>query len=624
MLFCCILSVAAWSQQSRPPRVVSINGTYTNTQTLQPFLGSHNLHALAISGSVTLNSDTSLVRVIMHDVDGKSYLMYEASPMLINGYTDTLTNANEETEWMCGVVPYDLKIVVKDATCTVTGLTATQYSADNHPLRAPAQRDSIRIRQVQAKVDKINAYLQGHNKYWIAGITPMAMLSYNQKRLNDDSESLDIDLWDYYVDGIIDIGEYNQNDEWNELDSNNSSDYVKNFDWRHRHGTSWISPVKKQLTPNGTETSWCVYFAAIGVVEAMTNLYLNRTINLDLSEKSLNQIASRPSYISSIPTGLKNVGVCLEDDCPLIDDYTSNTPIPSTVVRFKISNSRPFSKRTNLNENIDSIKSCLINNGPMFAETKSAKWHAMTLVGYKVIHEGDTIVDMYENIYTDNVPVTANSDLDGRLCWIFKDSYGIGHPSDVQGYRYVVFNDYECFIVRANYEVPISVPDLSLMPDSISPSWQVNVVDRDGDGYYTWGFKQPKPAFLPDWVPDEQDGDDSDPSIGRMDRYGYLYSSCCTNDTIFITEDTDWREFHYVRNPIVLTNGATFTISAECKVVPGVTITAESGTTLNIKDKGFESVSIIGNNGSKVSLQQNSRLNISRNQNNSVSLRRTH
>ncbi len=76
--------------------------------------------------------------------------------------------------------------------------------------------------------------------------------------------------------------------------------------------------------------------------------------------------------------------------------------------------------------------------------------------------------------------------------------------------------------------------------------------DKDGDGYYNWGIG-PKPASCPSWVPDEEDGDDSDPNYGPMDEYGHLQiitpDSC---DAIHISQsgriDGD---VHFLRNVII-------------------------------------------------------------------------
>lgn len=56
--------------------------------------------------------------------------------------------------------------------------------------------------------------------------------------------------------------------------------------------------------------------------------------------------------------------------------------------------------------------------------------------------------------------------------------------------------------------------------------------------------------------------------------------------------------------------------------MPGVVIIVRDASTLIINDKGFETVSIIGENGANVILEQNSRQNVSRLNENFITLRR--
>lgn len=603
-----LLSIVAWGQ-SNHLQLVPIKGEYVKTQTLTPFIGKYNLHALTISGSVTLNSDTSLVRVIMHDVKGKSYLIYEATPMLINGKSDEFYNAGEETNWMCGIVPQDLKIIIKDAVLTLSEMTPTPYNPVNHPLRNRASNDSIRIKQVKTKVDRINAYLRSHNCRWFATMSDRNMLSYSDKGCDDST----FDYIDYYGGGIIEIGSRNS-----AINRENPSSFVPDFDWRCRHGINWTTPVKRQMFPefggDSIDSGYCIQFGALGAMESLENIYYNTKIDSDYSEQDLkNMCVQHPEWDwrSQVSNCLLNYGVTIEDSCRLSinDDHIRKASWPVT----KITGYRKIftSERVNYN-NIDSIKSALIHHGPMLSCIARPN-HAMALLGYRTINVGDTIELLGNGDDRYQYRIEEGDDLIGRTLWIYKDSYGLNHPYDSSGFMYVVFNDYSDMTTPVYFEGPMIYSSGSIITPAIE--------DRDGDGYYTWGFNLPKPSSLPDWVPDEQDGDDSDPRMGMMDWYGFLHSSC-TNDTIYIDEDTEWATFHYIRTPIVVRNGSTLTISAECKVVPGVVIIVRDASTLIINDKGFETVSIIGENGANVILEQNSRQNVSRLNENFITLRR--
>lgn len=633
LLLCCILSVTAWSIAPHVPRISSISGTYTSTQTLFPFLGNHNLHDLAISGSVTLNSDTSLVRVIMHDINGKSYLLYEASPMLINGYFERFAGANEETEWMCGVVPQDLKIVVKDATCTITGLTATQYNVDHHPLRAPAQRDSIRIRQVQAKVDKINAYNEANGMLWWAGVTSRAKLPYFQKQemfcANDEQNLLE--GIEYYVDGIYEIGH-------GPLVTGGSSPYVDSFDWRNRHGKDWNSSIKNQIV-NNTETNYCWAFTGAATLECYSHLFYNKVFDLDLSEEDIaaHSGARQPNgggdtfeWQNLICSYAQNDGICMEDDYKLhIPPQEMRTDArPSGCFALKIQNwGRCFNSVFVNQGNIDTIKHHLIHNGPMMSglyavrNSNSERNHAMSLVGYGTVHAKDSFV--YAGIEHYQVRHISENDRHvGATYWIFKNSMS-ENPERYKegGYFRVIFREYEAMYTPVYFASDLSYVNSN---DSIGALFTQEIIDRDGDGYYTWGFLQPKPASLPSWVPNEQDGDDSDYTKCTMNDYGFLQDLVYSpNDTIYIDSDQTFCGLKHLYRPIKVQNHATLTIASNIQGHGDASIVLAEGSHLDISDGSIESVSIIGNESSVINLRKNSHLNITRSNSYSVSLRRT-
>lgn len=637
LLLCCILSLTAWSIAPHVPRISSISGTYTSTQTLFPFLGNHNLHALAISGSVTLNSDTSLVRVIMHDINGKSYLLYEASPMLINGYFERFAGANEETEWMCGVVPQDLKIVVKDATCTITGLTATQYNADNHPLRAPAQRDSIRIRQVQAKVDKINAYNEANGLLWRAGVTELALRSYDQRpndlKVTDDDNSLE--GFDYYIGGVYEVGK-------RALTASSGPDFslfVDHFDWRNVHKTNWNTDIKDQEL-YGEETYYCWAFTGAAAVESYVNLYFNRLINLDLSEEDIAANsgarqdtggASRRTWMNQVINYVSLTGIGLESDFPLHtpQEGMSTHQRDSSFFAIKVQSGRKIFDSEEVDKNsIDSIKYHLIHHGPLMGgvfanqNAKEPNSHAMLLVGYGVLKAGDSF--SYKGIINNEpfITIPENSKYIGRTYWIFKDSYARQRsPLKPDGYLNVLFRENEAMLTPSFLMGEVTYINTN---DTIQQLLVQNVEDRDGDGYYTWGINRPKTTMLPSWVPNEQDGDDSDYTKCTMDEYGFLQDLVYSpNDTIYIDSDQTFCGLKHLYRPIKVQNHATLTIASNILGHGEASIVLAEGSHLDISDGSLESVSIIGKESSVINLRENSRLNISRSNSNSVSLWRT-
>lgn len=626
MFIAAIFTAYARGNSYRPQS--PLTGTFVSTMQMN-FPSGNPLHGLGVSGNVVLNSDTSLVRIIMTDIEGKRYLLYEATPMLINSYADTLTNASEETDWLCGVQPTNLKYVIKDATLKVTSLNTTIYDPTIHVRRAPMDQDTIRRARVQAKIDKINEFLEEHGKYWRAGITARSLLLYNRKFQNTTKDD-DIDPFDYYAVGLLDIGTEENTDEARRMDMNSNSLFTDSFSWTNRHGINWASKVRNQMLNDSTDSNCCTVFASVAALEAMVKLFLNKDIDVDLSERDI--ITNCPQHTSFSPKVqfmpsdiadyIKFSGICLEDDFKFRSDYDDipmQRPDSSALLYALAPQTRKLSYDDCTSNLVDTIKYTLINHGPIAASVLSnlnPRGHAMLLLGYKTVHAGDTIA-------TKDYHFEAGEDLNGRLCWIFKDSYGTDHPYDIQGYRYVVFNDYHLLNGFLYFSPEFSYKYLSPSTNPSIDEWFTAVEDRDGDGYYTWGFKtEGRPHILPVWVPLEQDGDDKNPYLGPIDEYGNLRNVYTPSDTIYIDHDTEWVNYPYVRYPIVVKSGITFTISGTTNVVYGVEMFAESKATINLNTSSFANVSIHPGEGVTINFSQNSRLNISHSRNNTLNLRR--
>jgi hypothetical protein len=64
-------------------QTIYIDSTFTTDGEIFPFEPNDTIYGLSISGSVTLSSDTSLVRVILTDEAGQEWMVYEAYPMIL-------------------------------------------------------------------------------------------------------------------------------------------------------------------------------------------------------------------------------------------------------------------------------------------------------------------------------------------------------------------------------------------------------------------------------------------------------------------------------------------------------------------------------------------------------------
>ena len=71
---------------------------------------------MAISGEVTLHSDTSLVRIILVDDNYNEYLIYETYPILAGSRQFSVDEAGEETSLLNNITPSRVTIELINAS----------------------------------------------------------------------------------------------------------------------------------------------------------------------------------------------------------------------------------------------------------------------------------------------------------------------------------------------------------------------------------------------------------------------------------------------------------------------------------------------------------------------------
>lgn len=130
--------------------------------------------------------------------------------------------------------------------------------------------------------------------------------------------------------------------------------------------------------------------------------------------------------------------------------------------------------------------------------------------------------------------------------------------------------------------------------------------DADGDGFYNWGVG-PKPLNCPSWVPDEEDGDDSDYTKGPIDEFGFLQDVIPDQmDTIFIEHDTEFATMDFTTNRhILVRNNANLIISNHLTCYSGVSITIAPGSKLTLSGGILDNVILKLNPGGELTLSNN-------------------
>ena len=141
-------------------------------------------------------------------------------------------------------------------------------------------------------------------------------MSYEEKKALFGGKVPDLQGAEYYVGGIFELNNKN-------YQAPTSSDFVDNFDWRNRHGKNWLTSVKDQQSCGS-----CAIFSSVGAVEAMTNLYFNKKIDIDLSEQQIVSCLNGDCQSGWMPADAllfcKTSGVVEESCFP----YQMNSSIP--------------------------------------------------------------------------------------------------------------------------------------------------------------------------------------------------------------------------------------------------------------------------------------------------------
>lgn len=536
------------------------------------------IYGLTVSGESQLLNDKSYVRITLKDEEDHEYLVYENYTLLSDDLIAGFNGIGMETVLLKGVTPRSLNFRIENASLRLDGIQyATSYS-QNYSLRSA----EIRAEQTAEMVDKLNRHLKERKMTWRAGITSVAGMTYEEKKQMYGDDVPYMGGWEYYRGGIFVMPGF----EPDALTARNSSPYVKEFDWRNRHGKNWLTSVKKQYG----NTCWA--FASIGLVEACTNLYYNRLLNYDLSEQELVSCAAGSGYdpiqsgyyVTSALYYTKKSGIVEESCFPMtanardvcgnkcknpgeiikIDGYRSIDPISEDQMREYVLKS-PVCQDIFFNKN---------------------KWgHSVVLAGYKNIQEGDSI-----QIYMPNQNtwehIEQGNPLIGTTAWLIKNSYGEKWGDN--GYGYVVMN--QTSSLRA---CTISGRISSL----IYKDSDIICEDNDGDGYYFWGIGT-KPASLPSWVPDEPDGDDANANLGPMNSYGHLKD---LNPDLLspqrINTPTIWSSDNYIHSHLLIQNGGQLTVLSNISMHKDANIVVASGGTLIVDGGKINRANVVVKSG---------------------------
>ena len=589
-----------------------INRFFNRSDSLFLPLSEDVIEGFAITGKIVQYDEKSFVRIILEDKEGHEFVVVESNKLYNDVDTLDLSDYCEETKILPYVSPSVLRIYVNNASLEISQIAwnPSELNLRNQVKRMARQKEKAffyRREQSQYIVNRINENNRIHKRLWRASNTELSIMPWAERKKLGVDDKCPPTGFEYYASGIFEFGEA-QNEQ---IPRDSSvSPYVDSFDWRNRHGINWMTPVKEQ------QGNTCWAFAAVGVTEALVNLYFNRKIDYNLSEQEVVS-CSGCGYTGGGQAGpalawIAVHGVSEEDAFPFSN---SDEPCSNMGEYDELITLNGTSVVSNYTNNTDEVKKALIKYGPMASGTVyyssngsnmyTSVGHAMTLVGYATLH-GDTIQYMSGSIQEPNYfdVIQSGDNRIGKTYWIFKNSYGTNLYYLHQGYSYVLFNDQDCF--RQPYYATTPVSSLLYSDSSIVCE------DIDGDGFYNWGIG-PKPAHCLSWVPDTPDGDDSDYAKGPMDEYGHLADipSMIPDSTIYITENTVWNARKYVYHNVYVYGGKTLRITNDINFYRGVTLNLAAGSTLIVDGGSLTDVTInyTGTSATSIQLLNNGAIN---------------
>ncbi len=252
-----------------------------------PFKSMNSIKSMGLNGFITLNSGTSLVRLILVDSKKNEYLLYEAYPLISQTKFLSVVNACEETCFLNSITPSSIKIEIVDASVSIRGFSFSPVSGkiDNQLVS-----QKLRERQNNYKIQALNEQISKQKAKWVAGRTSVSHLSYaEKKRLFSKPDGTKPDYlpnlqgFEYYKGGIFEIKSkviLSPTPKPTYVLPTVEPTSVPIFDWRNVHGENWNTSVRDQGSA-GT----CWIHSALGALEAHINLYYNQHLNIDLSEQ---------------------------------------------------------------------------------------------------------------------------------------------------------------------------------------------------------------------------------------------------------------------------------------------------------------------------------------------------
>lgn len=564
------------------------------------------ISGLFISGFTTFeNENDSYTRVTVKDKNYAEYLVYENYPLISDSNYSRFSKVAVESMLLDGIVPISIKIELHNASIQIDSI----YTLVSNDMRENRQNrmQSIRHEQTLFVAKKLNNNLMARHMTWIAGPTSIASKSYEEKKKIFGSKVPCLYGFEYYKGGLYFINPIPPAPLKFARSPFVNNPFVRDYDWRNRHGKNWITSVKSQ---GNFGTCWA--HASIATVESNFNIYYNQVFpddenNNDLSEQELISCLDNDnkSILDRLNSGfsmyaldyIQRNGIVREECMPYFGPVSCSRKCNNPQERVSFSSFRNLYKNNRFDDNTyiynDSIADILrlsVIKSPVVVDYFKLVGHSVSCVGFHQIQMGDTICGNINTSYEFVVDSTTSHFVD-MISWIIKNSWGDDWGEN--GFAKVSF-----------YTVPLRLYEIT--PPFTSLVYSDNsryLTDEDMDGYYTWG-SGPKPSNCPSWIPDEPDGDDSDYQYGPMDSHGNLEDlELRALQTLWVETDYTFTARAFWYNNTVVCGTAKLTIKSPITLYGNTKIIVEPNGELVIDGGTLQNADIELNVGSRLVLR---------------------
>ena len=567
-------------------KTINVNQTYNHYVELTLFSNVSNASSITITGNVRLNSDTSLVRILLIDNVGEEYMLFESYSMIVDTNAYSFSNYADETKYLHNIKPQSLRIYAEDASVYLQSIYVNTNTSTSTLEQTEILRYNYYKSMNQLKIAKLNFQISKRSMRWTAGETDWGNMFFKEKRSyfggNNDYNSYG---FEYQIDGV-----YALPHRWKSPLTKTDPTLVYEYDIRNLHNAlnstspyynpnssnGWITPKKNQLWPT---CGSCWAFAAVAMVEGVVNFHFNKHIDLDLSEQHVLSCTPKYWWINSQgdPILVNSCSGGFTSDA--LDFISSNGVIEESIAPYQasdipcaslnIGSSQELIKVNVLSTNdiLSYRKKALVSKGSLGASTAT---HAMAAVGWRNYS-------------------------DGSVVWILKDS----NPQNEAGLRYVDNGSLSDFI-EISYKSSLNYSESDRV-----------CVDMDGDGYYNWGIGT-KPSTCPDCAPDTPDGNDADPTIGPVNEYGQPilpFTPLSITDTEVTTSQT-WSNDTIICGDLVIKNNATLTLTGSISMQASHRIYIKNGAKMIINGGSTSLAGITVESGGTLTLNGNGTIEI--------------